>query len=128
MTAYKKFIIKEIDPTPPKLSSFEVASIVVNRIKDTTNGIPINVEFEETLVPADKYREDNPLVKLDDLKDNMIKRNGKWVIPEDNTYKLILKELNNNKCPLLMVRILRETDDIIEAVIVNPNLMIKPLL
>ena len=128
MNSYKKLILKEVDPTPRKLSGFELASIVVGRIKDVTDGGPINLTFDETLVEATKFRQDNPLRELNDYKDNLIEMEDKYYIAEDSTYKLILKELNNCKCPYLIVRVLRETEDTVHAVLVNPNNCIKEIL
>jgi hypothetical protein len=127
MNTYKKLIVVEWDPTPAILSSFEVAAIVVRRIGDVTNGMPINVDFEDTLVPAEKFKEDNPLIEFSEFKDNMVRKGDKWMITEDSTYKLLLKELNNCKCPYLIVRTLRVTDDAVYVVLVNPNEKIKPL-
>jgi hypothetical protein len=128
MNTYKKLILKEVDPSPRKLSGFETAAIVVNRIKDVTNGSVINLSFDETLVEASKFREDNPLRELNDYKDTLLEKDDKYYIAEDSTYKLILRELNNNKCPYLIMRVLMEDEENVHAVLINPNDMIKEIL
>ncbi len=125
MNAYKKLVILDYDPTPPKISSFEVAAIVVSRIKDATNGMPLFIEYKDTLVTAEEFKEKNPLIEFNDFKDNMVRKDGKWMVSEDDTYKLTLKELNNNKCPYYIVRVVRETSDSVYVVLVNPNEKIK---
>lgn len=127
MNSFKKLQILKHDITLPRITNFEVAAIVVARIKDVTNGMPLFIEFGETLVPADKFKKDNPLIEFDDLKESMIRKDGKWMIAEDNTYKLALLELNNNKCPYLIMRVIRETDTTVYAVIVNPNEKVKSI-
>ena len=122
MDGYKKLTIVDVDVTTPILTSYEHARMVGERINEMSKGLTLDLTFAETLVDPKKYKakgEHKPeTVKADD---------GQYYIVEDDTYKLVLKEINMGKCPFLSVRILKETASEIIAVIVNPNNMIKQI-
>ena len=121
MNSAKKFVIVPNRISTDRLSSFEYAEIIGTRIRDIGSGSSVFIEHEDLVMPIDEYDQ-----KLSKENKEIISDGDKFYIVEDTTYGISKIELNKGKCPYLLVRVLKERDNVIYAELVDPNKCIRP--
>jgi hypothetical protein len=112
-----KLVIIDVPISVPKITTYEYASLISQRIKDVGEGSqPINISIEKMYTKVSEYdKESGDLIKDTVLID------GEHYVLEDRTVELVKKELNAGKCPLLILRELKRSEDTIYAEVFNPN-------
>ena len=108
--------------TLDRLTLFEYAEIVSNRIRDVGNGGTLYIDQQDLVVSVDEYDK-----KLSKEGKEIVLENNQFHIIEDSTYALVKMEINKGKTPYLIVRVIKETDDTVLAELVNPNNCMRPI-
>jgi hypothetical protein len=119
MLPFNKIVEVKDHITSDKLSKYEIARIISCRIDDVVKGSPINLTAEEMLIPVDDMRISS---------EKIVTYKGKNYIKITDTTDLVKRELNMNKCPYIIERLVGEKEGIKYVEYRNPNLMIKPML
>lgn len=122
MNSAKRMVIIPNRITIDKLTMFEYAELITTRIRDIGRGSAVFIDPEELVIPVDEYDS-----KLSKENKEIVLDNDKFHIVEDSTYGIAKIELNKGRSPYLLVRVIKERDDIVYAEIVNPNNCIKPI-
>ena len=122
MDRARRMVITPNRITLDRLTLFEYAEIISNRIRDVGNGGAVHIDQSDLVIPVEEYDK-----KLSKEGKDIILENGQFYIVEDSTYAIVKIELNKGKCPYLIVRVIKETGDTILAELVNPNDCIKPI-
>lgn len=124
MTQYSKqlVIIDDYNFTLPLVSKFEYGEIISKRILDIGKTGKIFMTDDKMKISVTDYDK-----KINSEGKNVVKHKDEWVVIEDDTCILAKQELNAGKCPYLIMRIIKQTNDKVYAVLVNPNELIHPL-
>lgn len=123
---YKQVIIvdEENDITLNKLTIYEVAQLVVAGINRLNKGFPSTLSQDELYIDvADVNILSNP---QGNIKTETI--DGEERIKLTSTVDIAKREINMNKSPFLVHRVLLDTGNYCYVVLKNPNKMIKPVL
>lgn len=122
MNITKKVHISDTNITLDKITYYEYAEIISNRIRDIGKGSEVRLDISELTIPIDEYDG-----KVSKKGKEIFEDGNKFYIVEDSTYHIAKIELNKDKCPYLILRVLKETDTDVYAELINPNGMIKPI-
>lgn len=122
MDKAKRMVIVPERITLDRLTLFEYAEIVSNRIRDVGNGGTLYIDQQDLVVSVDEYDK-----KLSKEGKEIVLENNQFHIIEDSTYALVKMEINKGKTPYLIVRVIKETDDTVLAELVNPNNCMRPI-
>jgi len=122
MDKAKRMVIVPERITLDRLTLFEYAEIVSNRIRDVGNGGTLYIDQQDLVVSVDEYDK-----KLSKEGKEIVLENNQFHIIEDSTYALVKIEINKGKTPYLIVRVIKETDDTVLAELVNPNNCMRPI-
>jgi len=122
MNTAKKLHIVENRTTLDRITNFEYAELIAKRINDIGGGSEVRVNLDDLTIPIDEYDK-----KVSKTGKEIFNVDDKFFIVEDDTNHIARIELNKGKCPLLLLRKIKETDTDVYAELVDPNFMIKPL-
>jgi len=124
MTSESKrlIIIEDYNFTLPLVSKFEYGELIAKRILDIGKTGKIFISEDKMRISVADYDKKN-----NSEGKSVIKQKNEWVVVEDDTCILAKQELNAGKCPYLIMRIIKQTDDTVYAVMINPNELIHPL-
>jgi hypothetical protein len=122
MDSFKKLIIQEVPITLPRITHYEYARLISERVDIIGRTGNLFISMDDLRIPVEDYDK-----KIGSDGKDVEEINGKYYIVEDSTDQLAKIEFNHGKCPLLVVRVIKETDTEIYAEVINPNDCIHPL-
>ena len=123
---YKEIIIvpEDKDLSSNRLTKFEISQLVVAGINRLNKGFPSTLELD------DLYIDTTDINTLTNPQGNIILeiKQGKEKIKLTSSTDIAKREVNLNKSPFLITRVLLDRGDIVYISIKNPNNMIKPVI